>query len=328
MPSRPPTTLWCDEPVDELRLRDSTDDDVPALADVATRGFQRFTGRAAPWTVTALRRMRKVPGRDPGRDFPVVVRGDEVVAWGALFANPPYREIFSPLHVDPDLDDHALDTALDLLLDHLDGLARDVVADEPADPERLRTTEVVAQDERLRDRLETRRFVVDRDEYEMAIELDGVPDAPSWPEGITVAELRGPQDTDVVVDLLAGSFAEHPGDLPFSTSLIGHVLSGEDFRAAGSALASDSEGPVGLVVCRDRADAGYVWVLGVLPRARRHRLGTALLRHAFHAYAAAGTALVTLDVDGGNDSGALTVYERAGMTVRTRNLVLQRPLAP
>ena len=42
--------------------------------------------------------------------------------------------------------------------------------------------------------------------------------------------------------------------------------------------------------------------------------------------AVAGTTLVTLDVDGGNDSGALTVYERAGMTVRTRNLVLQRPL--
>lgn len=309
-----------------LRLRESTDDDVPALADVATRGFARFTGRPAPWSETGLRRMRKVPGRDPGRDFPVVVRGDEVVAWGALFANPPYLEMFSPLHVDPDLDDDDLGTALALLLDHLDGLAREVVADQPTDPARLRTTEVLALDERLRGRLEGLGFVVDRDEYEMAIELDGVPDAPAWPEGITVTPLRGPADTDVVVAVLAASFADHPGDLPFSTELIGHVLAGEDLRLAGSALAHDADGPVGLVVCRDRADAGYVWVLGVLPRGRRHRLGTALLRHAFHAYAVAGTTLVTLDVDGGNDSGALTVYERAGMTVRTRNLVLQRPL--
>ncbi|MFN8146465.1 MAG: GNAT family N-acetyltransferase [Candidatus Nanopelagicales bacterium] len=311
-----------------LRVRESTDDDVPALADVATRGFARFTGRPAPWSETALRRMRTVPGRDPGRDFPVVVRGDEVVAWGAIFANAPYLEIFSPLHVDPDLDDDELPAALALLLDHLDGVAREVVADEPVGPARLRTTEVLAQDERLRAALEALGFVVDRDEYEMAIELDGVPPAPTWPAGITARPPRGPEDTDLVVDLLDGSFADHPGDLPFTPELIRHVLSGEDLRTTASAIASDADGPVGLVLCRDRPSAGYVWVVGVLPRARRHRLGTALLSHAFHAYAAEGTSLVTLDVDGGNDSGALAVYERAGMTVRTRNLVLQRPLEP
>ncbi|MFN8156472.1 MAG: GNAT family N-acetyltransferase [Candidatus Nanopelagicales bacterium] len=311
-----------------LRLRESTDDDVPALAAVATAGYRRFTGREAPWSETGLRRMRIVPGRDPGRDFPVVVRGDEIVAWGALFANAPYSEMFSPVHVDPDLDDAELGTAVGLLLDHLDALAREAVADEPADPGRLRTTEVLAQDERLRQAFESRGYVVDRDEYEMAISLDGVPVGPVWPDGITVAALRGPDDRDVVVELLAESFAEHPGDLPFTPELIGHVLSGEDLRVSASAIASDADGPVGLVVCRDRPAAGYVWVLGVLPRARRHHLGTSLLRHAFHAYAADGIHLVTLDVDGGNDSGALTVYERAGMAVRTRNLVLQRPLDP
>lgn len=311
-----------------LALQPSTDDDVPALAAVATRQFRRFTGRDAPWSETGLRRMRTVPGRDPGRDFPVVVRDGEVVGWGAMFANPPYLEIFSPLHLDPDLDDDTLDLALDLLLDHLDGLALAAIAGEPPDTSRVRTTEVVAPDERLRSRLEARGFVVDRDEYEMAIELDGVPDPPTWPEGITVAQVRGPEDVDVVVALLAESFAEHPGDLPFTPELITHVLSGADIRTDASAIAHDNDGPVGLVVCRDRPQAGYVWVLGVLPRARRHRLGTSLLRHAFHGYAAAGTQLVTLDVDGGNDSGALAVYERAGMTVRTRNLVLQRPFGP
>ncbi|HET7900513.1 MAG TPA: GNAT family N-acetyltransferase [Candidatus Nanopelagicales bacterium] len=307
----------------DLTLRESTDDDVPALLNVAQKAFRHHTGRPAPWSETGLRRMRLVPGREAGRDFPVVVRDGAVVAWGAVFANPPYSEIFSPLHADPDLADDELAAALALLLDHVDGVAREVVADEPPAP-RTRTTEVLSQDVRTRVALERLGYGIDRDEYEMAIDLEGTPPEPEWPPGMTVGALRGPDDADVVVELLADSFAEHPGDLPFSAELVRHVLSGEDLRLGASALVSDAEGPVGLVLCRDRAEAGYVWVLGVRSRARRRGLGHALLRHAFRQYAEAGTTLVTLDVDGSNESGALEVYQRAGMRVRTRNLVLAR----
>ena len=312
--------------VSDLHLRESTDDDVPTLAAVADREFRRHTGRPAPWSETSLRRMRQVPGRDPGRDFPVVERDGAIVAWGALFANPPYSEMFSPLHLDPDLDDADLATVVGLLLDHLDAIAREAVADQPPDPSRLRTTEALVADERRRQVLGALGFAADRFEYEMGIELGTAPDAPAWPEGFAVRGVTGPDDADVVVDLLAESFAEHPGDLPFTTELIGHVLAGEDLRLAASAIAYDDDGPVGLVICRDRPHAGYVWVLGVAPRARRRQLGTALLRHAFQGYAEAGVHDVTLDVDGGNDSGALLVYERAGMTVRTARVVLARPL--
>ena len=67
-------------------------------------------------------------------------------------------------------------------------------------------------------------------------------------------------------------------------------------------------------------------MLGVVARARRRGLGARLLQHAFHAYATAGTSLVVLDVDGSNDSGALTVYAHAGMTARTTKVVLTRLL--
>ena len=49
--------------------------------------------------------MRRLPSRDPGADFPVVTRDEQVVAWAGVFANAPYTEIFTDVHVDPDLSD-------------------------------------------------------------------------------------------------------------------------------------------------------------------------------------------------------------------------------
>ena len=49
-------------------------------------------------------------------------------------------------------------------------------------------------------------------------------------------------------------------------------------------------------------------------------------RHLIEICRLEGRALVTLDVDGANDSGALEVYRVAGMHVRTANGVYLRPL--
>ncbi len=313
-----------------LEIRPSTDDDVDAFLVVAHRAFTRATGRQAHWTADGMRRMRVVhssDGQDPGIRFPVVTRGEQVVAWGGVFANPPYTEIFTDLHVDPDLADDDAASATALLMAYAAAHGRVAAAGSPPDPDRTLAVEALESDTRLARDLEGLGFRPDRYEYEMAIELgDVVPDAPDWPEGVRVAPMRGPEDTEVVTELLADSFADHPGDLPFSAAVLSKVLGGEDFDAAASAIVHDEQGPVGLVLSRGRPGAGYVWVLGVVARARRRGLGARLLRHAFHAFAAAGTSLVLLDVDGSNDSGALTVYANAGMTARTVKIVLTRPL--
>jgi ribosomal protein S18 acetylase RimI-like enzyme len=310
----------------ELTLRHSTDDDVPAMLDIAQRAFSTVTGREAHWSEQGMRRMRAMPGRDAGRDFPVVVRADQVVAWGGVFANPPFSEVFTPLHPDPELADDDLATALRLLVDHGQTVALEAIAKAPYAEGRMLATEVVDGTPRVPELLAGMGFVRDRAEYEMAIEIDAATPAPVWPDGITLAPIRGPQDSEVVTELLAASFADHPGDVPFSLEVITHVLGDPGFHPTQSTIAHDDQGAIGLVLCRGRPGAGYVWVLGVHPRARRRGLGAALLRHAFHQYAAAGTTLVTLDVDGGNDSGALEVYRVAGMEVRTANAVLLRPL--
>lgn len=58
---------------------------------------------------------------------------------------------------------------------------------------------------------------------------------------------------------------------------------------------------------------GYVSDLGVRPAWRGRGLGSALLGHAFDAFAARGTPAAALHVDTANLTGALRVYRRAGM---------------
>lgn len=65
----------------------------------------------------------------------------------------------------------------------------------------------------------------------------------------------------------------------------------------------------------DRASMAWIGHLGVLRQARGHGLGSYLLRHAFGHYAALGRERIGLAVDTDNNSGALALYERHGMTL-------------
>jgi ribosomal protein S18 acetylase RimI-like enzyme len=271
--------------------------------------------------------MRTLPGRDAAGDFPVVERDGRLLAWAGFLAHPPYTELFVPVVMDPDLDDATAMTAATLLLDYVDARAHDVVADLPREVPRVLATEIPARDSRGLALATALGFAPDRHEYEMTIDVDPSTPPPPWPEGVSAVAVRGEEDAVLVTDLLEVSFADHPGNAPFSLETITHVLGDALLNRDASVVVHDDEGPVGLVLCRDRPATGYVWVIGVVPRARRRGLGMALLQHAFHRYAAAGRTTVELDVDGGNDSGALTVYERAGMTVRTDNVLLTRPIA-
>jgi ribosomal protein S18 acetylase RimI-like enzyme len=65
---------------------------------------------------------------------------------------------------------------------------------------------------------------------------------------------------------------------------------------------------------------GHGWIaeLGVLEAHRHQGIGAVLLRQAFAALAARGQPRALLNVDAENATGAVRVYERAGMHVRRR----------
>ena len=92
-------------------------------------------------------------------------------------------------------------------------------------------------------------------------------------------------------------------------------LAEQDGDLAGIILSRAPENEPGL---------GWIRILGVLPEYRQRGLGQALLKHAFAEFASRGFKAVGLGVDAENPTGAVRVYERAGMHVERTNLIFEK----
>ena len=174
-------------------------------------------------------------------------------------------------------------------------------------------------EESLRSAYERAGYHVIRHSFQMRIELTGPPPAPTWPDGIRVRTF-GAADEERVYEAHMDAFADHWG---FRRTPI------EEWRRYGPEretfdpslwfLAEDGDEVAGVALCAwhqsGEPDFGWVNVLGVRPPWRRRGLGGALLQHAFVEFAARGATRVGLGVDAENTTGAVRLYERAGMHV-------------
>jgi mycothiol synthase len=182
-------------------------------------------------------------------------------------------------------------------------------------------------DQLARDLYEQAGYRVTRHSYRMEIRLEPAPPAPRWPEGFTVRTMR-PGEEERVYEAHMASFADtwnfHPEsfevwshwfvkDTGFDPSL--WFLAEADDELAGIAMTRVSDNEPGLA---------WVRILGVLPKFRQRGLAQALLRHTFAEYARRGLDRVGLGVDAENPTGAVRVYERAGMHVSRTNLILEK----
>jgi ribosomal protein S18 acetylase RimI-like enzyme len=84
-------------------------------------------------------------------------------------------------------------------------------------------------------------------------------------------------------------------------------------------LAMDGDQIAGVSLCRPHSqydsELGWVRSLGVRRPWRKRGLGLALLRHSFNEFYRRGKRKVGLGVDSQNLTGALRIYENAGMHV-------------
>jgi ribosomal protein S18 acetylase RimI-like enzyme len=89
---------------------------------------------------------------------------------------------------------------------------------------------------------------------------------------------------------------------------------------------------VGMSLCQpqiaDDTTRGYVQGLGVRPAWRKRGIALALLRHTFAEFRRRGYAAVELDMDSENLTGALRVYERAGMRAVRQSVFYEKELRP
>jgi GNAT superfamily N-acetyltransferase len=182
-----------------------------------------------------------------------------------------------------------------------------------------------------------------RHSFHMLIEMEAPPPEPIWPEGITLKVFDLEKDDAAAVyraDLDA--FRDHFGfvESPFEEGFerFMHFMTDEDSYAPGLwFLAMDEgqdSGPQIAGICLNRKqsyedpEVGWVGTLGVLRPWRKRGIGLALLQHSFGEFYRRGFRKVGLGVDGENLTGALRLYQKAGMHVDRQFELYEKELRP
>jgi mycothiol synthase len=163
-----------------------------------------------------------------------------------------------------------------------------------------------------------------RASYQMRIDMEGPPPASQWPEGIELRPYRHPQDLEAVYRADDEAFQDHFGYTPddFERGLAHfkhHMVEDSGFDPELWFVAWDGDEIAGLSLCREQGrttpEIGWVRSLAVRRPWRKRGLGLALLQHSFGELYRCGQHSVGLGVDGSNLTGALRLYERAGMHI-------------
>ncbi|MCX6067676.1 MAG: GNAT family N-acetyltransferase [Chloroflexi bacterium] len=173
--------------------------------------------------------------------------------------------------------------------------------------------------------------------YRMEIDLDSAPEVPALPAGLTIRPYDPVSETEAVYHCLIDSFRDHfdfveppfeHGFKEFRHNLID--MPGYDPRFWFVAV--DGNEIAGICLCRpvdeEDAESGWVSELGMRRAWRKQGLGFALLQHAFAAFRARGQKRAGLGVDAESLTGALRLYERAGMHIARQFDKFEKELRP
>ncbi|HEX5901951.1 MAG TPA: GNAT family N-acetyltransferase [Actinomycetota bacterium] len=162
--------------------------------------------------------------------------------------------------------------------------------------------------------LQTRGFDRVRSFRHMEIELEAGPPSPDPPAGIEIREIDPERDLPTVHSVVDEGFRGEWGyqESPFEEWRARNVED-RDFDPGLWLLASEDGEPVGALTGVMSGDRGWVLELAVRSRWRGRGVGSAMLRRSFASFAERGLPRVMLNVDSENPTGAVGVYERAGM---------------
>jgi mycothiol synthase len=160
--------------------------------------------------------------------------------------------------------------------------------------------------------------------YRMVTDLDSPPEVPALPDGITIRPFDPVTELEAVYLTFVDTFKDHFGFIiqPFERGFADfkhNLVEEPGYDPRMWFVAMHGTEMVGVCICRpedpEDAESGWVNELGVRREWRKHGLGYALLKQAFAAFYANGKKRAGLGVDASSLTGALRLYERAGMRV-------------
>jgi mycothiol synthase len=247
----------------------------------------------------------------------------------SVFANSPFTSIHMDNYVHPEWTGRGIGA---LLLGWSEGRAADIATQAPAGGR------VVIQHAVWQGALPAERFFADhgyspvRYFRTMEVQMTAPPPAPSWPPGIQVRTMEPGADDRALYEADNEAFEDHWGHVPRSFESWKHDLIEEGFDPTLFFIAMDAREMAGCALCRagvaDNPDGGYVASLGVRRPWRRRGIALALLQHCLGEFFRRGYGRVTLEVDSENVTGAMQLYERAGMHPIRQWSVFEKVLIP
>ena len=163
--------------------------------------------------------------------------------------------------------------------------------------------------------------------FQMRIDFEREPEAPTWPDGMTVSTFRREDARDFKATL-DEAFAEEWGhvDVPFDEWMAARVDDPHQDHSLWF-IARDGDEIAGVLRGEaPRHGGGFVGMLGVRNAWRKRGIGLALLQHAFCEFHRRGYPHASLGVDSENPTGATRLYERAGMRVVKEDVVHEKEL--
>jgi ribosomal protein S18 acetylase RimI-like enzyme len=275
------------------------------------------------------------PGFQPDEDIRLVFAPNGKMAG--------YIEVWTtskpPVHpgiwgcVDPDFEDLGVGT---WLLHWAEQRALRALPELPAELRFAPSVGIPRQANKSRKLLEDLGYEHIRSFYHMLIEMEVPVPEPEFPEGITLCIYDLEMDVEALYQADQDAFRDHFGfvDQPFEEGLkrFEHFWMREGYDPTLLFLAMDGDEIVGMNLCLPHAfddpEMGWVGSLGVLRPRRKRGIGLALLRHSFTEFYRRGVREVGLGVDAQNLTGALRLYENAGMHVQQAFDQYEKELRP
>jgi len=318
----------------DFMVRSATLDDVDIAADLF-KIYALATAGVEDINAEETRNAWQSPGFNPATDIHLVFTNDgHLAAYVEAWVNsklPVHPFVWACVH--PDFVGKGLGTYITTWGEERCRQLIDVL---PADLRLAARLNAFSTNQPAHQLFEDLYWTYIRSFYTMRIDMDFIPQIPNWPEGVKLRPYAA-QDLREVYGAHREAFRDHFGnvELPFESGLEQFKHGLEDDPQHDPSLwfiAWDGNEIAGYCLCRSASPsdhaAGYVSVLGVRRAWRKHGLGLAFLQHAFGEFHRRGQTHVELGVDAKSLTGALRLYEKAGMHVHRQIDIFEKELRP